>query len=305
MALPHQQITKIPDNEPDAVPSLWNVRYEEIDENFENLDSRVENIEGEITTARGENPTLNGRLNNIEVNLQGLNPDAQNMVVATIKKALDSAGLANREIQKTLKVRIQQGEIFIPNRGVINGLAVSKSSNATRNLNVSAGRFFMFGQQWSIKEMNNTASVGSNPTDITQVCYVYLHIDGSTVKIDCSEFGANVPDDGLILAQLSIPPNNTEATDPYLNNITITDMRRIEPTWPNILQSPAYAIVPLKYPFLSSDYAIRLEIAEYAGPKPSIDEIIVESKAGNGFTLVAGCMADSLKINYLVVQNTI
>lgn len=35
--LPHQNITAIPDTEPEAVPELWNSRYREIDENFQRL----------------------------------------------------------------------------------------------------------------------------------------------------------------------------------------------------------------------------------------------------------------------------
>lgn len=43
MTLPHQQITPIPNTEPEAVPSLWNTRYSEIDENFNYLNKRLEN----------------------------------------------------------------------------------------------------------------------------------------------------------------------------------------------------------------------------------------------------------------------
>lgn len=35
--LPHSVITPIPDTEPEAVPSLWNTRYAEIDENFRRI----------------------------------------------------------------------------------------------------------------------------------------------------------------------------------------------------------------------------------------------------------------------------
>ena len=39
--LPYPKITKIPDTEPDAVPSLWNDTYAEIDANFANLEKRL------------------------------------------------------------------------------------------------------------------------------------------------------------------------------------------------------------------------------------------------------------------------
>ena len=37
MTLPNHPITPIPNNEPEAIPSLWNTRYEEIDENFRSI----------------------------------------------------------------------------------------------------------------------------------------------------------------------------------------------------------------------------------------------------------------------------
>lgn len=100
MAIPHLSITRIPDNA-DAVPELWNSRYQEIDENFENLDSRTSSIGNELQAARGKEPSLDARLDVIEQNVEGLDPDMQNMILASIQKALSSAGLANREIEKT------------------------------------------------------------------------------------------------------------------------------------------------------------------------------------------------------------
>ena len=305
MTLPHPNITRIPDNEPDAVPSLWNTRYDEIDQNFQNLDGRVGNLESEVSAARGDKSSLDIRLDEIEQNLEGLDPDMQNALVSLVKKTLDSASLANREIEKTLQVRVQKGEIFIANRGVISGLSVSKSTNATRNINVSAGQFFMYGQRWSIGDMSNTAAVPSNNSSIQAVCYVFLWIDNNEIKIDCTNLNEDVPEYGLPLAQLIVPANNNEITDPYLNNVTIIDIRRIEPNWPLILQSPASKYIPIQYPLLKSDYSLRFEIVEYQGPKPDLDSLIVESKAGNGFNIVVSCIADSLKINYLIVQNTI
>ena len=67
MALPRNNITPIPNNEPDAVPSLWNTRYQEIDENFGNLDGRLVARENEIAQARGGKPTLDERLDDMDI----------------------------------------------------------------------------------------------------------------------------------------------------------------------------------------------------------------------------------------------
>jgi len=58
MALPHNTITPIPDNEPDAVPSLWNTRYVEIDENFRNHEGRLGATEAEVWAARGDKASV-------------------------------------------------------------------------------------------------------------------------------------------------------------------------------------------------------------------------------------------------------
>lgn len=58
MTLPHSTITPIPNTEPEAVPSLWNTRYVEIDENFANLDTRTTALETEVSAARAGEPNL-------------------------------------------------------------------------------------------------------------------------------------------------------------------------------------------------------------------------------------------------------
>lgn len=70
--LPNPSITPIPNNEPDAVPSLWNVRYQEIDENFDNLDNRAEAIESEIEAARAGKPNLSETINAIVTQIGGI-----------------------------------------------------------------------------------------------------------------------------------------------------------------------------------------------------------------------------------------
>jgi len=54
MPLPHANITGIPNNEPDATPSLWNSRYSEIDSNFNYLETKAN------TLTQGINRVING-----------------------------------------------------------------------------------------------------------------------------------------------------------------------------------------------------------------------------------------------------
>lgn len=90
MTIPHLNITPIPNNEPDAVPALWNTRYTEIDENFQNLDTRQTAIESEVIAARGAHPSLpinlsaiDNRISQIEASILGIDADS----VAQIKRA--------------------------------------------------------------------------------------------------------------------------------------------------------------------------------------------------------------------------
>jgi hypothetical protein len=69
MTIPHPQITPIPNNEPEAVPSLWNTRYVEIDENFANLDGRVTATESEIAAARAGRASLGAAISDIMTSL--------------------------------------------------------------------------------------------------------------------------------------------------------------------------------------------------------------------------------------------
>ncbi|HMM72862.1 MAG TPA: hypothetical protein PKC22_11710, partial [Rhodocyclaceae bacterium] len=72
MTLPHSTITPIPNNEPEAVPSLWNTRYEEIDENFASLDQRQTSTENEIEAARAGGDSLAETINAIITQVGGI-----------------------------------------------------------------------------------------------------------------------------------------------------------------------------------------------------------------------------------------
>lgn len=106
--LPHPNITPIPDNEPDAVPSLWNTRYAEIDENFQNHETRVGAAETEIAAARGGQANINARLTGVESDLEGLDPDMQNTVVGSLMGVIGDTGVLAKEIARVETERIAE-----------------------------------------------------------------------------------------------------------------------------------------------------------------------------------------------------
>lgn len=72
MALPHEPITPIPNNEPDAVPSLWNERYAEINTNFQNLDDRLSAQEAELQASRLGKESLSAAVSAIVEQMGGI-----------------------------------------------------------------------------------------------------------------------------------------------------------------------------------------------------------------------------------------
>jgi hypothetical protein len=279
MSLRHNPITPIPNTEPDAVPALWNNRYEEIDENFEDLDQRL----GEA-----------------EANVEGLDPDMQNAIFANLMVAMDAAGLAMRELERWKNVRLQEGEITIFNRGVIIGCAVSASSVAARNLDLLAGKFFAHGREFSFNDEEAVAAVPGNSGAESAVCYAYLMIDGSGIaKCNCTGLGEAVPENGTEVAMLTIPAGNTEATDPNLDNVTIGDTRRLEPLWPMIAQNPAWESIALDHILPDAGYAVFPDIVSFEGGVHQLGELLTQDKLKNGFKLMLTGTVDAVKVRYL------
>lgn len=298
MTLPNSSITPIPDNEPDAVPSLWNQRYTEIDENFGDLDTRTESLESEVSTARGDESDLDSRLDQMQSSIEGLDPEFQNALISLATQAMDQAGLAGREIMATLQKRFQTGVLTIKNRGVISGCTVTKSSDATRNLDLASGSAFMLGRILPAKEQLNGASVPSNNTDEEQSCFAYLHLSSGVLDFACTELGDDVPDDGLALYRVDVPAGNDESNDPYLDNCTLVDIRRMEPNFPQEMQTSPTDYAELPYELDGQDFHVDLEVESFDGSAFELGYVYSENKAENGFDVYYNGVADNVQIRW-------
>lgn len=298
MSLPHSNITPIPDNEPDAVPSLWNKRYEEIDENFSELDDRTESLETEVTEARGDEDDLDSRLDKMQSSIEGLDPEMQNAIISLVTQAMDQAGLAGREIQATLNKRFQTGVVTISNRGVISGCTVDKSSDATRNLNLDGGPTFLGGRIVPAKDQPNGASVPSNTSDEEQSCYAYLIMSDGELDFACTELGEETPEDGLALYRVDVPAGNDEDSDPYLDECDLVDIRREESGWPQEMQTSPTDYVELEYELDGEDYHVDLEVESFDGSAFELGFVYTENKAQNGFDVYYNGVADNVKIRW-------
>lgn len=298
MSLPHSSITPIPNNEPDAIPSLWNSRYVEIDDNFSNIDARVAAREAEIAAARGAKPNLDARLDEMESNIGATSVDMQNMSSAVLKYALDQAALANSGVKALRQQAQQEGEFTIQNRGVVTGCTASKSGTAARNLNISAGTCFANGRVYPVADGVNAASVPSNTGGGSVIVYAYLYKDaGSLWRIAVTPIGSAVPADGIKIYNVTVPANSTDATDPNLVSVTLTDVRRIESQFPKLFNSPASASPALET-LSANDYRLYFDILSASGAPCDADHLIVSSRATNGFTVLLASAADDVVVRY-------
>lgn len=298
MALPHNSITPIPNNEPDAVPSLWNTRYQEIDENFSNIDGRVVARENEINQARGGKASLDQRLDEMESDIGATSVDMQNATAAALKFAIDQAALANYGVRALREQAQQEGVFTILNRGVVSGCTASKSGTSARNLNLSAGVCFANGRAYSVADGTNSASVPSNTGAGSVTVYAYLYQDaGGLWRIAVTPIGSDLPDGAIKIYNVTIPANSTDATDANLTNVTLTDVRRIESQFPQLLNSPASSSIVLQT-LSANDYKLDFDVVSAIGAPCEAKGIAVSSRATNGFTVLLASAADNVVVRW-------
>lgn len=275
MALPNNPISPIPETEPPAVPSLWNSRYEEIDENFEDLDSRMGQAESDLA---------------------GFSETDQNALWGGLQAALDGVGVLAKEIDAQRFTRHQQGTITLYNRGVKSGCALTKSGTATRNVNIASGVVFRSGRTWGVDEQINGASVQNNNTAESATCQVYLDADMDMLVTD---LGVAAPDDGLVLAIITVPAGSNNSTDPNLASCTITPVARQEPEWPGIQLSESYEDVFFDRVMSGAGYQVSLDPVSWEGGERPVIVTEESERATNAFRVTLGGMADTVKINYM------
>lgn len=298
MALPHPTISPIPNNEPDAVPSLWNVRYEEIDKNFADHETRLSARETELNHARGDKANLASRLTEMDSNIGAASVDMQNTRDAALKFAIDQGALANYGVRALREQAQQQGVVTIKNRGVVRGCEASKSTAAARNLNITRGVCFANGRAYSVSDSHNAASVPSNIGISSVVVYAYLFQDANALwRLAVTPIGMNVPDGAITLYHLTLPAHSTDATDPNLIGVALTDVRRIEPQFPLLFDSPVGAS-PALQTLGANDYGLSFDVVSADGAPCDSRHIVVTSRATNGFTVRLASAADNVVLRW-------
>jgi hypothetical protein len=219
-------------------------------------------------------------------------------IAGLLAVAFDHAGAANREIAKTLNQRIQSGQVLIKNRGIVSGCLVTKSTTAFRNISLATGVFFMSAQETPTPALNNAALVPENHEATAADCYAYLSISGNSVQFTVTPLGQAVPDNGLPLYRFTVPAGNTQANDPYLAQVSMIDVRRIEAGYPMQFNSIAYASVALPYNMIDTEYQVSTEIVSYSGGVNLGSLVRVGDKAANGFKIFADGTLDNIIVKW-------
>ena len=107
-----------------------------------------------------------------------------------------------------------------------------------------------------------------------------------------------MPDNGIEIYRLTIPAGSTDSTDPYLANVTLTDVRRIEPGYPDLLDSPPSVSLAFARPMRGTDWRMDIDVVSATGAPGRADQIVVTNRATNGCTLWLGSAADDVRIRW-------
>jgi hypothetical protein len=199
--------------------------------------------------------------------------------------------------------RVYSGEALITNRGVISGCTISKSASAVWNISLAAGFFFMDGLELSCKAAANVALVPANYGAETQYCYAYLYLDADgAVHFATTPLGSAVPDGGLPLYRFAIPAGNDGASDPYLAQVTMTDLRRVESGYPIQTNSAVFASVALSENMNDTDYSVLIEVLDFKGGWNQRFSVYPGEKAANGFKLFVDGSLDAVRVRWTALK---
>ena len=174
MALPKYPVKKIPNDEPDAVPSLFNQTYEEIDQNLNALDQRQESTEQTLAQAKGDKSSLPARLDSIQQDIEGIR--GEDPIVMSEK----------------IDVLVEHGaqQIFTEHRDRVDGTAITSAVSGDDSMDVEDTEGLVEGQHYFI------ASDGSS-----QIVRIREILSGTRITLEAT-LTSNVPA-GAVLSRIS------------------------------------------------------------------------------------------------------
>jgi hypothetical protein len=145
--------------------------------------------------------------------------------------------------------------------------------------------------------------IPANNGEETQYCYAYLYLDAAgAAHFSTTPLGGAAPDGGLPLYRFTIPAGNDGDSDPYLAQVSMTDLRRVEAGYPIQMNSAAFAPVALPENLGDSDYSVLIEILEAKGGWNQRFSVYPGEKAANGFKLFVEGSLDAVRVRWTVLK---
>lgn len=196
-------------------------------------------------------------------------------VQAALEGVISDIGVLSKEMTRTQEVYDQSGQITLYNRGLISGGALHFIGN--RLIRIEGGRCFMFGREWTFP--SSTVEIPPNPHSSTLELQLCLIIGNNECNLMVGRFQEY---DGVILYNLSLPPDNTMATDPNMNQVSAYFVGRYEPHWPEIQASPAHYQVWLSK-VMPGAYSLSFDVIGWIGNERPTVLAPFENRADNTF----------------------
>lgn len=253
----------------------------------------------QVDAAKAGYASLDARLDEMDLQAQALGIDMQDMSGATLKFAIDMAELANTGVNELKKTIQQSGTVTITNRGVITGCALSKNISVARNLDITAGSAFVGGQTYRVFAKSGAASVPINEGTASATVKAYLvpSSDKYSLSLGVTSIGADMPSNAIQIYNLTIPAGNTGSS---LDAVTLTSVRRIESSYPVLMDSEPSVYVALPRALKDAGYQVTLDVLSASGGNVTPKDIVIASRASNGFSIKPQTVADNIVVNWKI-----
>ena len=247
---------------------------------------------GELQTTNLRIDEANERIDETNERIDEVLENADVPVIqAALEGAISDIGVLSKEVSRISTVYDQHGQITMFNRGLISGCLLGTVAN--RLVTMSAGRCFMFGREWNVPA--NSVEIPDNPNTFAmdlQLCLVF----GETTRPQLM-VGSFSDFDGVLIAQLSIPAENTMATDPYLSSVSFYPLGRVEPNWPAVQVAPAYYQVWLST-VMPGAYSLSFDVIAWIGGERPTVQAPFDNRADNTFRLYCSGSSDCVTVRF-------
>lgn len=238
------------------------------------------------------------QLNDVYIRLDAaVNESEQQAMWGALEAVISDIGLLARELERLSCVKHQEGSFTLFNRGLINGCHLIINDTETRTVMITEGKCFLHGRTWSVSA--SSAQVPDNSYAWPSLVRVYLIPGDGGIQLAVGALNAPVPDDGVLLAEISLPADSTADSDPYLQTVVIARLARVEPDWPAVQISPEHNQVQLVNNMSNSSYSLAIDVVDYVGGERPTIISRSSDRATNTFRVYLAGAADNVTVRFV------